>query len=207
MFDQRKETKCVVIDKEEVSISSRLVARRRALYLETFSAPFFIAWAFIIGLLINNLESELLNAFFVKAFEEGVALASLLLMLVLSMLNLGCVFIFNPKPEGKVMKMLCSPYSAARAICLTTGANIIGLLTAMLVSEGPSAMTIQIATIPLSIALIWACFALFEIFSVDCVVPRNEMGRWAIAIGCLLLAMFCVGIYYTYTVILSGEFS
>lgn len=203
----KKKKKGFVIGGEKTSSLVRFERWKKAICAEFFSAPFFIVWAFFIGLLANSVESELLNSFFFNALAEGVAIKSLMLMLVLSTFNLGCVFIFNPKSEGRMMKVLCSPFSVARAICVATGANILGILIAMFVSEGPGTITGQVAMMPISIILIWAGFAAFEIFSVDCAAFRNEMRHWAIFSGHLLLAVFGISVYYTYRVILSGAFS
>ena len=171
---------------------------------DILAMPFLIVWSFLICMLLETATDKKMGAFFKSTFEEGVALRTIICLLVLSMIVAGLAWIVRPAPKRFWYNVLLAPIGSARSACITTIAFILGLIIAIAVTSGTTQAT-DLMWVPGILGIFWLLLNAIECVASEASNNREKQYRWiCVGLGLFLVLGSCYILYKVYALIQSG---
>ena len=168
--------------------------------------PFLFAWSTLICLLLENAPSDKIGSFLQSTFGEGIGLKTIIVMLILSSLLAGLAWLIRPAPGNIIYKMLLAPAGAARSVCITTFAFVMGLAFAIAITNGIN----EAKSLGKSLAFLvflWIALNLLETLACEASNNREKKYKWdCIALGLILVFGCLLMMCFLYKEIQSGRF-
>lgn len=165
---------------------------------DIMSVPFLLFWSILICLLLEYAPGDKLSAFFKSTFDEGIGLNTIIGMLVLSFFLTGLAWLIRPEQDSKFYKMLLAPARAARAVCMTTIAFVLGLACAIAIAH-EFAQAINLAGSLGGLGMLWLMLNFLEALSSDASNHREKEYKWrCIVLGVVMILSGFVLVYAMY---------
>lgn len=173
---------------------------------DLLSIPFFAMWSVFLCAGVEYASNTNLNKFFTDALGEGIALKTMILLVLASVLSWSIGWIFNPSPSGYMMKILSAPSRAGRTICMSTGAFIIGAVPVLGYSTCAAQAFDLLLSVVAAIFAVWFLLLVIETMLSEAHSIHNGCSGGARVMGVALLVMSCFIMCHFYHQILAGEF-
>lgn len=171
---------------------------------DIMSVPFLLVWSILICLLLEYASGDKVNAFLKSTFDEGVGLKTIIGMLVLSFFLTGMAWLIRPERDSTFYKMLLAPARAARSVCMTTLAFVLGLAFAIAITNG-LAHAINMAGSLGLLGMLWLMLNFLEALSSDASNHREKQYKWCcIVLGVAMMLSGLALVYSMYCQINSG---
>jgi len=191
-------------NKEVIYLRSLTRDIKKRICDDIMSVPFLFAWSILICLLLEYASGDKVNAFLKSTFDEGVGLKTTIGMLVLSFFLTGMAWLFRPERGSKFSKMLLAPTGAARAVCMTTLAFILGLACAITITNG-FAHAINLAGSLGLLGVLWLMLNFLEALTSDASNHRETQYKWrCFVLGVFMMLSGVILVYFMYYQINSG---
>ena len=174
--------------------------------VDLLSIPFFALWSVLLCMGVEYSSNTNLNQFFTDALGEGIALKTMILLVLASMVSLSMGWIFNPSPRGDFIKMLTAPSKAGRTICMSTGAFVIGAVPVLGYSTCAAQALDLLLNVVVLLFVVWFLLLAVETMLSEAHSIHNGCAGAARGLGVVLLAMSCFIMCYFYHQIVAGEF-
>lgn len=180
---------------------------KRRLKNDLLATPFFLVWGIAVALAIQYSPSENFNAFFADVLEEGIALKSMLVLLLLSILSFAMLFIVQPEPRSWGFRMLQAPWRTARALCVSMGSIMLGMASVALFIEGWQAVQVFLVNVLAPIGCVWFALFAIDMAAADSKNLSQGVERSWRKLGTFVLFCSLLIAVYLYRQIDSGHFS
>ncbi|HGM5582651.1 TPA: hypothetical protein ACKP22_004372 [Pseudomonas putida] len=179
---------------------------KRRIKNDLLAIPFFALWAFCIAIAIEHSPNDNFNRFFIDTLGEGVALKSMIVSLVLSLLCLALLVIVQPEPGSWAFRMFQAPWRTGRALCLSTGSIMLGVWPVLGYSEGWTEAKNYLVQVLVPVFGMWFALFMIDMLASDLKNLVEDHDRFWRFLGASFLICATLMICYSYHQIADGHF-